>query len=158
MPREDQQQRGREQERGAQVVVVRDHAAEVRGLQHEHREHRRRSRGAARRPSTDPTGAGSGQLGAGIGCGRGRRDIAADRLRDAPVASGRGVAAATTVRAATMVHRHGGGAMRVRTDDGVELAVEVEGSGPGLLLVHGHGGAKEDFADHVERLARTTPS
>ena len=40
------------------------------------------------------------------------------------------------------------------TDDGVELAVEISGSGPGLLLVHGHGGAKEDFADHVERLAR----
>ena len=44
--------------------------------------------------------------------------------------------------------------MRVRTDDGVELDVEVDGSGPGLLLVHGHGGAKEDFADHVERLAQ----
>jgi pimeloyl-ACP methyl ester carboxylesterase len=43
--------------------------------------------------------------------------------------------------------------MRVRTDDGVELAVEVAGSGPGLILVHGHGGAKEDFADHVDRLA-----
>jgi pimeloyl-ACP methyl ester carboxylesterase len=45
--------------------------------------------------------------------------------------------------------------LQVRTDDGVDIAVEVEGSGPGLLLVHGHGGAKEDFADHVERLART---
>jgi pimeloyl-ACP methyl ester carboxylesterase len=44
--------------------------------------------------------------------------------------------------------------MRVRTDDGVELAVEIDGSGPGLLLVHGHGGAKEDFVDHVERLAQ----
>ena len=44
--------------------------------------------------------------------------------------------------------------VRITTDDGVELAVEVAGSGPGLLLVHGHGGAKEDFADHVERLAR----
>jgi pimeloyl-ACP methyl ester carboxylesterase len=44
--------------------------------------------------------------------------------------------------------------MWVTTDDGVELAVEVSGSGPGLLLVHGHGGAKEDFSDHVERLAR----
>ena len=44
--------------------------------------------------------------------------------------------------------------MRVRTDDGVELAVEIDGAGPGLLLVHGHGGAKEDFSDHVERLAR----
>jgi 3-oxoadipate enol-lactonase len=44
--------------------------------------------------------------------------------------------------------------MRVRTDDGVELVVEVSGSGPGLLLVHGHGGAKEDFADHAERLAQ----
>ncbi|MDQ1465976.1 MAG: 3-oxoadipate enol-lactonase, partial [Actinomycetota bacterium] len=44
--------------------------------------------------------------------------------------------------------------MRVRTDDGVELEVEIGGSGPGLLLVHGHGGAKEDFADHIERLAQ----
>jgi pimeloyl-ACP methyl ester carboxylesterase len=44
--------------------------------------------------------------------------------------------------------------MWVRTDDGVDLDVEVTGSGPGLLLVHGHGGAKEDFADHVERLAQ----
>jgi pimeloyl-ACP methyl ester carboxylesterase len=44
--------------------------------------------------------------------------------------------------------------MRVRTDDGVELDVEVSGSGPGLLLVHGHGGAKEDFADHVDRLGQ----
>jgi pimeloyl-ACP methyl ester carboxylesterase len=44
--------------------------------------------------------------------------------------------------------------MRVRTDDGVELDVEIDGSGPGLLLVHGHGGAKEDFADHIERLAQ----
>jgi pimeloyl-ACP methyl ester carboxylesterase len=43
--------------------------------------------------------------------------------------------------------------MRVRTDDGVDLEVEVVGSGPGLLLVHGHGGAKEDFADHAGRLA-----
>jgi 3-oxoadipate enol-lactonase len=43
--------------------------------------------------------------------------------------------------------------MWVRTDDGVDLDVEVAGSGPGLLLVHGHGGAKEDFADHAERLA-----
>jgi pimeloyl-ACP methyl ester carboxylesterase len=39
-------------------------------------------------------------------------------------------------------------------DDGVGLAVEVTGDGPGLLLVHGHGGAKEDFADHVPTLAR----
>jgi pimeloyl-ACP methyl ester carboxylesterase len=44
--------------------------------------------------------------------------------------------------------------MRVRTDDGVELDVETDGSGPGLLLVHGHGGAKEDFADHIERFAQ----
>src|SRR5882762_10031818 len=44
--------------------------------------------------------------------------------------------------------------MRVTTDDGVELEVVVTGAatGPGLLLVHGFGGAKEDFADHVERL------
>jgi pimeloyl-ACP methyl ester carboxylesterase len=44
--------------------------------------------------------------------------------------------------------------VRITTDDGVEIAVEVAGSGPGLLLVHGHGGAKEDFDDHVERLAQ----
>ena len=43
--------------------------------------------------------------------------------------------------------------MRVRTDDGVELEVRVEGSGPAILMIHGHGGAKEDFADHLDRLA-----
>ncbi|MFO1538599.1 MAG: alpha/beta fold hydrolase [Actinomycetota bacterium] len=42
--------------------------------------------------------------------------------------------------------------MRVRVDDGVELAVTVHGAGPPLLCVHGFGGAKEDFADHLERL------
>jgi pimeloyl-ACP methyl ester carboxylesterase len=46
------------------------------------------------------------------------------------------------------------GEMRITTDDGVGLAVEVGGSGPGLLLVHGLGGAKEDFSDHVPALAR----
>jgi pimeloyl-ACP methyl ester carboxylesterase len=45
--------------------------------------------------------------------------------------------------------------MRIKMDDGVELAVERAGSGPGLLLLHGHGGAKEDFADHVPKLAET---
>jgi pimeloyl-ACP methyl ester carboxylesterase len=44
--------------------------------------------------------------------------------------------------------------VRITTDDGVGLAVEVTGSGPGLMLVHGFGGAKEDFADHVPALAR----
>jgi 3-oxoadipate enol-lactonase len=44
--------------------------------------------------------------------------------------------------------------MRITTGDGVELAVEIAGQGPGLLLVHGFGGAKEDFADHVPALAR----
>jgi 3-oxoadipate enol-lactonase len=44
--------------------------------------------------------------------------------------------------------------MRITTDDGVGLEVEVAGSGPGLVLVHGFGGAKEDFADHVPALAR----
>ena len=39
-------------------------------------------------------------------------------------------------------------------DDGVGLAVDVSGEGPGLMLVHGLGGAKEDFADHVPTLAR----
>lgn len=41
----------------------------------------------------------------------------------------------------------------VTTDDGVRLAVRVEGSGPMLVLVHGLGGAKEDFDDHVGALA-----
>jgi pimeloyl-ACP methyl ester carboxylesterase len=44
--------------------------------------------------------------------------------------------------------------MRITTGDNVGLAVEVAGDGPGLLLVHGFGGAKEDFSDHVARLAR----
>jgi len=44
--------------------------------------------------------------------------------------------------------------VRVTTDDGVGLEVEVEGDGPALVLVHGFGGAKEDFADHVPALAR----
>jgi 3-oxoadipate enol-lactonase len=44
--------------------------------------------------------------------------------------------------------------MRITTSDGVGLAVDVQGEGPGLLLVHGFGGAKEDFSDHVATLAR----
>ncbi|MGZ4689232.1 MAG: alpha/beta fold hydrolase [Acidimicrobiia bacterium] len=43
--------------------------------------------------------------------------------------------------------------MRVITDDGVGLEVLAQGSGPTLLLVHGFGGAKEDFAHHVDALA-----
>jgi pimeloyl-ACP methyl ester carboxylesterase len=42
--------------------------------------------------------------------------------------------------------------MRMTMDDGVALEVTETGSGPGLLLVHGFGGAKEDFADHVDAL------
>jgi pimeloyl-ACP methyl ester carboxylesterase len=45
--------------------------------------------------------------------------------------------------------------MRVVTDDGVGIQVDEAGSGPTLLLVHGFGGAKEDFADHVDALAAT---
>jgi pimeloyl-ACP methyl ester carboxylesterase len=44
--------------------------------------------------------------------------------------------------------------VRVITDDGVGLEVRVQGDGPGLVLVHGFGGAKEDFADHVDGLSR----
>jgi pimeloyl-ACP methyl ester carboxylesterase len=44
--------------------------------------------------------------------------------------------------------------VRIRVDDGVELAVDVRGAGPALVCVHGFGGAKEDFADHVDELAR----
>lgn len=43
--------------------------------------------------------------------------------------------------------------MRVVTDDGVGLEVVEQGAGPALLLVHGFGGAKEDFDDHVVALA-----
>ncbi len=43
--------------------------------------------------------------------------------------------------------------MRVVTDDGVGLAVLERGTGPTLLLVHGFGGAKEDFADQTDALA-----
>jgi 2-succinyl-6-hydroxy-2,4-cyclohexadiene-1-carboxylate synthase len=43
--------------------------------------------------------------------------------------------------------------VRIEMDDGVGLAVEVAGRGPPLILVHGFGGAKEDFADHVAALA-----
>ena len=44
--------------------------------------------------------------------------------------------------------------MRIVTDDGVGLEVVERGTGPALLLVHGFGGAKEDFADQVDALAR----
>ena len=47
--------------------------------------------------------------------------------------------------------------LRVTTDDGVELATKVTMSvedSPVLILVHGFGGAKEDFADHVAALAQ----
>jgi pimeloyl-ACP methyl ester carboxylesterase len=45
--------------------------------------------------------------------------------------------------------------MRVTTDDGVGLASVAVGdpAAPGLLLVHGIGGAKEDFADHLDALS-----
>jgi pimeloyl-ACP methyl ester carboxylesterase len=48
-----------------------------------------------------------------------------------------------------------GAGMRIKTDDGVELETMVAGptDAPGLLLVHGFGGAKEDFADHIPVLA-----
>jgi 3-oxoadipate enol-lactonase len=45
------------------------------------------------------------------------------------------------------------GAMRITTNDGVGLEIEVTGTGPGLLLVHGFGGAKEDWSDHIPTLA-----
>ncbi len=42
--------------------------------------------------------------------------------------------------------------MRILTDDGVGLEVTDLGSGPVLMLVHGFGGAKEDFSDQLEDL------
>jgi pimeloyl-ACP methyl ester carboxylesterase len=47
--------------------------------------------------------------------------------------------------------------LRVTTDDGVELATRLtisDEDSPALILVHGFGGAKEDFADHVAALAQ----
>ena len=44
--------------------------------------------------------------------------------------------------------------MRIVSDDGVGLEVRVQGSGPALMLVHGFGGAKEDFSDQLDDLAR----
>lgn len=46
--------------------------------------------------------------------------------------------------------------MRVTTDDGVGLATVAAGDlrAPGLLLLHGIGGAKEDFAHHLDALSR----
>jgi 2-succinyl-6-hydroxy-2,4-cyclohexadiene-1-carboxylate synthase len=44
--------------------------------------------------------------------------------------------------------------VRIVTDDGVALEVVEQGRGPALLLVHGFGGAKEDFSDQVDELAR----
>jgi 3-oxoadipate enol-lactonase len=45
--------------------------------------------------------------------------------------------------------------MKITVDDGVQLDVVTAGSpsDPGLLLVHGFGGAKDDFADHLDALA-----
>lgn len=45
--------------------------------------------------------------------------------------------------------------MRVTTDDGVGLATVATGDprAPGLLLLHGIGGAKEDFAHHLDALS-----
>ncbi len=43
--------------------------------------------------------------------------------------------------------------MRITVDEGVALEVDVRGDGPGLFLVHGFGGAKEDFGDHLDTLA-----
>jgi 2-succinyl-6-hydroxy-2,4-cyclohexadiene-1-carboxylate synthase len=44
--------------------------------------------------------------------------------------------------------------MRVTVDDGVGLEVRRVGAGPPFVMVHGFGGAKEDFADHAEQLGR----
>ena len=46
--------------------------------------------------------------------------------------------------------------MRVTTDDGTTLATVATGDpeAPGLLLLHGIGGAKEDFAHHLDALSR----
>jgi pimeloyl-ACP methyl ester carboxylesterase len=45
--------------------------------------------------------------------------------------------------------------VNVGVAEGIELSVRVAGAGPGLVLVHGFGGAQDDFADHVAGLAET---
>lgn len=40
------------------------------------------------------------------------------------------------------------------TSDDVAIQVLEQGSGPALLLLHGFSGAKEDFTEHLDRLAR----
>lgn len=47
--------------------------------------------------------------------------------------------------------------MRVPVDDGVHLEVVTAGDPglPALVLVHGFGGAKEDFTDHLDALSAT---
>lgn len=44
--------------------------------------------------------------------------------------------------------------MRIEVEPGVELEVAVRGDGPTLVCLHGFGGAKEDFADHLDSLAQ----
>ncbi|MSO79067.1 MAG: alpha/beta fold hydrolase [Acidimicrobiia bacterium] len=43
--------------------------------------------------------------------------------------------------------------MRVTTDDGVGLAVEVTGTGAPLVMIHGFTGVKDDFSDHLDVFA-----
>jgi len=45
--------------------------------------------------------------------------------------------------------------VQIDVGDGIELSVRVSGQGPGLLLVHGFGGAQDDFADHVPWLSES---
>ena len=44
--------------------------------------------------------------------------------------------------------------MRIETNRGVGLEVVESGAGPALVLVHGLGGAKEDFEGHIDSLAQ----
>src|SRR5689334_21828384 len=88
----------------------------------------------------------------GAGCGLGL-GVGSAGAADIP-ASLRGVLVETGLvwRATLSSGEHD--VMRITTDDGVGLAVETAGVGPGLMLVHGFGGAKGDFTDHVAALAR----
>jgi pimeloyl-ACP methyl ester carboxylesterase len=91
-------------------------------------------------------------LGFGSGCGVGL-GVGSAGAADIPASLRGGLVRSRPVwRAALASGDHD--CMRITTDDGVSLAVETAGEGPGLMLVHGFGGAKEDFADHVPALAR----
>src|SRR5271154_447133 len=79
----------------------------------------------------------------------GRATVSTPDIAGQPTCAGHASLVARLARTAVSREHVG---MRITMNDGVGLAVEVVGDGPGLMLLHGLGGAKEDFADHVPTL------